>query len=66
MAHQQIGRDVLLRFEEYCKELGTVDKRPTLEGRQMTMMINPIVKKSEKKQKPEAKPAEKAEEASAE
>ncbi len=61
MAHQNIGRDVLLRFEEYCKELGSVDKRPTLEGRQMTMMINPIKQKPEKpekKQKQEAKPAE--------
>lgn len=64
MAHQNIGRDVLLRFEEYCKELGSVDKRPTLEGRQMTMMINPIKQKpekSEKKQKQEVKPAEDAE-----
>lgn len=64
MAHQNIGRDVLLRFEEYCKELGTVDKRPTLEGRQMTMMINPVKQKNEKgdkKQKREAKPAETAE-----
>ncbi len=64
MAHQNIGKEVLLRFEEYCKELGTVDKRPTLEGRQMTMMINPITKKSEKaekKQKQEAAPAETAE-----
>lgn len=51
MAHQNIGRDVLLRFEEYCKELGTVDKRPTLEGRQMTMMINPIKQKPEKAEK---------------
>lgn len=61
MAHQNIGRDVLLRFEEYCKELGSVDKRPTLEGRQMIMMINPIKQKSEKgdkKPKREAKPAE--------
>ena len=51
MAHQNIGRDVLMRFEEYCKELGVVDKRPTLEGRQMTMMINPIKQKSEKAEK---------------
>ncbi len=64
MAHQNIGRDVLLRFEEYCKELGVVDKRPTLDGRQMIMMINPVKQKSEKgdkKPKREAKPAETAE-----
>ncbi len=51
MAHQQIGRDVLTRFEEYCRELGTVDKRPVLEGRQMTMMINPVKQKAEKPEK---------------
>ena len=48
MAHQQIGRDVLTRFEDYCREFGTVDKRPVLEGRQMTMMINPVKQKTEK------------------
>lgn len=71
MAHQNIGRDVLMRFEEFCKELGTVDKRPTLEGRQMTMMINPVKQKSEKadkKSKQEANDAaaENSAEASAE
>ncbi len=59
MAHQQIGRDVLTRFEEYCRELGSVDKRPVLEGRQMTMMINPVKQKPERAEKPEKKaPAE--------
>ena len=51
MAHQQIGRDVLLRFEEFCKEFGVVDKRPVLDGRQMVMMINPIKQKPEKAEK---------------
>lgn len=41
MAHQQIGRDLLLRFEEYCREYGTADKNPVLEGRQLVMFINP-------------------------
>ncbi len=53
MAHQQIGRDVLQRFEDYCRESGTVDKRPVLEGRQMTMMINPIKQKADKPEKKE-------------
>ena len=51
MAHQQIGRDVLARFEDCCREYGSVDKRPTLEGRQMTMMINPIKQKADKPEK---------------
>lgn len=64
MAHQQIGRDVLARFEDYCREVGSVDKKPTLEGRQMTMMINPLKQKpdkpdgAEKSAKKEAPPAE--------
>lgn len=54
MAHQNIGRDVLARFEEYCREYGTVDKRPVLEGRQMTMMINPVKQKADKSEKKES------------
>ncbi|MFY9380634.1 MAG: translation initiation factor IF-3 [Eubacteriales bacterium] len=41
MVHQQIGRDLLLRFEEYCREYGTADKSPVLEGRQLVMFISP-------------------------
>ncbi len=42
MSHQDIGREILEKFEEACKELGTVDKRPTLEGRFMSMIVNPV------------------------
>ncbi len=42
MSHQEIGREMLARFEEACKEVGTVDKKPTLEGRFMSMMVNPL------------------------
>ncbi len=61
MAHQQIGRDVLERFEDYCRESGTVDKRPVLEGRQMTMMINPIKQKADKPEKKEKAPVDSGE-----
>ena len=40
MAHTEFGEDVLLRFEEACKDFGTVDKRPKLEGRSMVMFMS--------------------------
>ncbi len=42
MSHLDIGRDMLEKFEQACADVGTVDKRPTLEGRFMSMIINPI------------------------
>lgn len=42
MSHLDIGRDVLTKFEEACKDAGTVDKRPALEGRFMSMIVSPI------------------------
>lgn len=42
MAHQELGRDVLARFEAAVAEAGTVDKKPVLDGRNMTMIIAPV------------------------
>lgn len=42
MSHQELGREMLSRFEEACQDLGTVDKKPSLEGRFMSMMVNPV------------------------
>ncbi len=42
MSHQDLGREMLEKFEQACEGLGSVDKRPTLEGRFMSMIINPI------------------------
>ena len=44
MSHQEIGKEILERFREAVKESGTVDKTPNLEGRLMTMIVNPIKK----------------------
>jgi translation initiation factor IF-3 len=41
MAHTEIGRDVLKRLREDLSEHGVVESWPSLEGRQMTMMIAP-------------------------
>ena len=42
MAHQEIGRDVLARFEEAVSSVGTVEKKPVLDGRLMTMIVVPV------------------------
>jgi translation initiation factor IF-3 len=44
MAHQNLGREVLERVAEDVKEIGKVENMPKLEGRQMVMMIGPVVK----------------------
>ena len=35
------GRDVMNKFAECCSEVGTVDKKPTFEGRSLTMILTP-------------------------
>ena len=44
MSHQEIGKEILERFREAVSESGTVDKAPNLDGRLMTMIVNPIKK----------------------
>ena len=42
MSHTEIGREVLAKFEAACSESGTVDKKPVLDGRFMSMVISPV------------------------
>ena len=44
MAHQELGRDLLLRVAEDTKEVGKVENMPKIEGRQMVMLIGPLPK----------------------
>ncbi len=41
MAHTDIGRQVLIRLQQDLAEVGVVEQYPSMEGRQMTMMIGP-------------------------
>lgn len=41
IAHQELGREKLEKFEEAVAEYGTVDKKPALDGRQLIMFIAP-------------------------
>ena len=45
MAHQNLGRELLLRVAEDIKEVGKVENMPKMEGRQMIMMIGPLPQK---------------------
>jgi translation initiation factor IF-3 len=45
MAHQELGMQLMLRVEKDLEELGVVEQRPKMEGRQMTMVIAPKKKK---------------------
>ena len=44
MNYSERGQEVLERFAETIKEAGVVEKKPKMEGRNMTMVINPISK----------------------
>ena len=41
IAHSEIGTDVMDEFAERIKDYGVVERRPMVEGRNMTMMVAP-------------------------
>jgi translation initiation factor IF-3 len=41
MAHQELGRDLLIRVEKDLEEIATVEQFPRMEGRQMVMVLSP-------------------------
>lgn len=42
MSHQSIGQEVLEKFRQACAEVGTVEKKPVLDGRFLSMVITPV------------------------
>ena len=42
LTHTEIGEALLKRFAEEIKDVGTVERQPKLEGRNMTMFLAPI------------------------
>lgn len=44
MAHQDLGRELLNRIEQDLSEVGTVEQKPGMEGRQMVMILAPAKK----------------------
>ena len=45
MAHQDLGRKLLIRVEADLKEFAEVEQFPKMEGRQMVMVLAPTKKK---------------------
>ena len=41
ITHQEIGLDLLMRFAEAVSDLGSIDKKPVLEGKNLAMFIGP-------------------------
>ena len=52
--HPERGEQLLMRLAEDVADLGTIEQRPSLDGRNMTMVINPL-KAKERKPEPERK-----------
>ena len=48
MSHMAIGREIIDRFAEICSDVGTVEKKPSVDGRLMSMVVTPISQKSSK------------------
>ena len=46
VTHSSLGLDLLHRFADALSEVGTVEKAPKLEGRQMLMFLAPKKDKS--------------------
>ena len=41
MTHQELGKNVLLRFADALNEISVIEQKPTLDGRVMTMVLAP-------------------------
>ena len=41
MAHTDIGEQLLIRFGEGCAEVATLEKKPKLDGRHMSIFMSP-------------------------
>jgi translation initiation factor IF-3 len=50
LTHPQIGRDLLDRVYDKLKEVATVERPPTMEGRFMSMILTPTAAKQPAKQ----------------
>ncbi len=42
MAHSEFGMELLERLKEECKDIAKVDQSPTMDGRQLMMILTPI------------------------
>lgn len=45
LAHMYLGEEVLKKYEEDLKEFGIIEKAPSVEGKNMSMIVAPLKKK---------------------
>ncbi|MBM7541880.1 translation initiation factor IF-3 [Amphibacillus cookii] len=45
ITHKDLGRKVLERMAEECKDLSTIEQKPKMEGRSMFLMLAPVNEK---------------------
>ena len=62
LGHTDLGREVMDRFAELCSEVSTVEKKPVMEGRSLTMFLAPKSEKEREKAAKEKKSEENQEE----
>jgi translation initiation factor IF-3 len=60
MAHPELGRKILENVAERVAEIATIESHPKQDGRNMTMVLNPIRKPKAKQQKREPEAAQTA------
>lgn len=56
MAHPELGRNILERVAQDVSDMATVETKPNLEGRNMTMMLAPAKKKEPVAPRPDDAP----------
>lgn len=56
ITHPEVGRELLERFYDLVKEAGTRDRPPQMEGRFMSMLLEPVKKAPTKAASPEPEP----------
>lgn len=44
MSHMAMGKEVIEKFADSCAEAGSVDKKPAIDGRMLSVTINPLKK----------------------
>ena len=42
MSHMELGREVITKFQEACREFGAAEKNPVLDGRFMSIILSPV------------------------
>jgi translation initiation factor IF-3 len=42
MRHTELGMDIVMKFAEAASEYAQIDKKPVLEGRNLTLFLAPV------------------------